>query len=140
MFADTKPPALASSVPTLTGSPFFTTAWAGAPICWLNGIMTCLGIASPVIFFPADNLFSGGCIPPIRNVLSILLDFYSFNLFLNEITSESSFAKSDDVFAWDAVVGIASAFGAGVALGVTGFTLSASTAGAASLRGGKFSS
>ena len=75
MFADTKPPALASNVPTFTRSPFFTTACAGAPICWLRGIITCLGVARAVIFLPADSLFSGGCIPPIRNVLSILLDF-----------------------------------------------------------------
>ena len=78
MLAEMNPAACPISCPAFTRSPFFTVGMAGAPICWDRGIITCSGRGRTEMGACADNLFSGGCTPPILKVLSTVLYFSGF--------------------------------------------------------------
>ena len=58
--AEMKPFDVPMSCPTLTSSPFFTIASAGAPRHCPNGMMTCLGIGKVIIGLSDESLFSSG--------------------------------------------------------------------------------
>ena len=66
--AETKPSASAMHWPTSTGSPFFTMALAGLPMCWARG-KTISPLASNTRSDASllSSLCSLGCTPP-RNV------------------------------------------------------------------------
>ena len=63
ILAETKPPASPILVPTNTSSPFFTRAFAGAPMCWLMRMRTCAGRGIGTGLLAAVALSCGVCAP-----------------------------------------------------------------------------
>ena len=77
MFAETKPPASPILVPTNTSSPFFTSALAGAPMCWLIRMRTCAGRGIGTGLLAAVALSCGVCAPSAARFSLFNMDFKS---------------------------------------------------------------
>ena len=77
MFAETKPPASPILVPTNTSSPFFTSALAGAPMCWLIRMRTCAGRGIGIGLLAAVALSCGVCAPSAARFSLFNMDFKS---------------------------------------------------------------